>query len=152
MDTSVSLNGNDIIRLNNRVLFGLATGDNAELRYPNELVAMKTGKDGNTVYAFNATGKQCELDIRVLLGSADDAMLNQEAQLAERDLPSYSLMTGELIKRVGDGRGNVGIVTYILDGGVISKKVEAKSNVEGDTDQAIALYHLKFSNSRRAIM
>ena len=31
------------------------------------------------------------------------------------------------------------------------KPVEAKSNVEGDTEQDVAIYHLKFSQAIRAI-
>jgi len=66
------------------------------------------------------------------------------------DLPSFTLMAGYFVKRVGDGKGNVSSDTYLLNGGVFTKQVEVSENVEGGTDPAVCVYHLKFSNSDRA--
>jgi hypothetical protein len=60
-------------------------------------------------------------------------------------------MTGELVKRIGDGTGKIVSDTYILSGGIFSKEVEAKSNVAGDVEQSVATYTMRFSNAPRAI-
>ena len=57
---SVSLTGQDSIILGQnglapRILADLADGDTAMLEFPNNIVEAKVGKDGNTIYAFNAT-------------------------------------------------------------------------------------------------
>jgi hypothetical protein len=152
MDSVVSLNGNDIIRVNSRILFGLATGDNAVLTVPNELFTVKTGKNGNTVICFNAQGRQAELSVRVLAGSADDAFLNDQVTQSIQDPPSYPLLVAELDKRIGDGQGNVGTVVHYLRNGVIAKQPEAKSNIEGEPEQGVVVYAIKFAEYERSVM
>ena len=38
-----------------------------------------------------------------------------------------------------------------MSGGVFMKQVEGKSNVEGETEQSIAVYAIKFSNAPRVL-
>lgn len=149
---SVSITGNDTVVLAGRVLADFADGDNAELTYPNELMNVKTGKNGNSIFAFNATGKQCDLKLRVIRGSADDTYLNDLMSQMLADPATFTLLDGQITKRNGDGQGNVSYDTYIVSGGVFSKQVPVKSNVEGDTEQAVALYEIRFTNSQRAVM
>ncbi len=148
---SLALSGQDTIKINDRSLVDLADGDVGALTYPNELVGVKTGKNGNSLFGFNESGRQAELMIRVIRGSADDKfLLNIHSQLTNA-FSSFVLLTGELIKKVGDGKGNVANDTYIMSGGVISKGIEATSNVEGNTDQSVSIYHLKWANAARVI-
>ena len=146
-----SLTGKDVVKINGRILNDFADADIAVLTFPNDNMALKTGKNGNAIYAFNATGQQCELMLRVLRGSSDDKFLNGLLVLMNNDPVSFILMTGEFIKNVGDGRGNVTQDIYIMDGGIFKKQVDVKSNVEGDSEQAVAIYSLAFSNAPRAI-
>jgi hypothetical protein len=60
-------------------------------------------------------------------------------------------MSAELVKVIGDGKGAVTRDTYVLTGGVISKPVEAVSNVEGDIEQAMTVYSMQFAIAPRAI-
>jgi hypothetical protein len=60
-------------------------------------------------------------------------------------------MFGQFVKKIGDGTGVILSDTYTVSGGVFSKGVEAKTSVEGDTDAAIAMYTMKFSNAPRSI-
>ncbi len=69
----------------------------------------------------------------------------------QANFAAFPLLQGEFIKQVGDGQGNVASDTYIVGGGVFVKFVEAKSNVEGDTEQSISVYRMKYSNAPRAI-
>ena len=66
-------------------------------------------------------------------------------------LPIFSKYHGKVIKKVGDGKGNVTNDIYDLSGGVFSKRVETTSNVEGNTDQSLAIYNIKFTNSPRSL-
>lgn len=146
-----SLTGSDTVTINDRVFADFGDGDIVTLTYPNELVAVKTGKNGNSIYALNETGRQVDVEIRVLRASADDKFLNSLKLAMEADLPSFALLTGQFVKRVGDGLGAVNNEIYTLSGGIFSQSVDAKSNVEGDTEQALSVYRLKFTNAPKSI-
>lgn len=153
---SVSLTGNDTIAVGTRgatlrILVDLADADTGVLEFPNNLVEAKTGKNGNTIYAFNSTGKVVTLTLRVMRGSTDDKYLNSEMNSYLNDPASYVLLDGEVVKRVGDGQGNITNDVYSLDGGIIQKMPAAKENVEGDTEQAVTIWQIIFANSNRGL-
>ena len=147
----VALSGDDTIVINNRTFADLADGDIGVLEYPNEIASVKTGKNGNSIYSLNESGKQADLSIRVLRASADDKFLNNLLALQLRSFASFVLMAGEFIKKVGDGQGNIANDTYIASGGIFTKIPGAKSNVEGDSEQSVVVYNLKFSNAPRTL-
>jgi hypothetical protein len=146
-----SLTGSDTISIDGIPLIDLGDGDVGSLTYPNELVGVKTGKNGNSIFALNETGDQADLVLRVLRGSNDDKNLNSRLVSMKADLASFVTITGQVIKKVGDGKGNVTNDIYDLSGGVFSKRVETVSNVEGNTDQSLAIYNIKFTNSPRSL-
>lgn len=146
-----SLTGQDTILINNYLFTGLADENYVELTWPAEIANVKTGKNGNSIYAFNATGRQCEVKIRVLRGSADDQFLNNLLAQQQANFAGFSTMSGQFIKKIGDGQGNITNDTYNMAGGVFVKQVEGKSNADGDIAQSVAEYMLKFTNSPRTI-
>lgn len=148
---SVALSGSDTIKINNRVLTDVADGDVASLTFPNDIANVKTGKNGNSIYGLNETGKQAELALRIIRGSEDDKFLNNLLAAQQNNFAGFVLMNGEFTKRMGDGAGKVLNDLYITSGGVFSKQVEAKSNVEGDIEQSVSIYHIKFANAPRVI-
>ena len=145
------LSGSDTITINNRIFADFADGNVAELTFPNDIANVKTGKNGNSIYGLNETGRQAELKIKLLRGSSDDKFLNGLLASQQNNFAGFPLMIGELVKKLGDGAGNIASDTYILGGGIFTKQVEAKSNVEGETDQSTVTYTIKFSNAPRAI-
>lgn len=147
----VALSGNDTVTINNTVLTCGADKNIAELKFPNEMMSVKVGKNGNTIYAQNETGKVAELTLRVLRGSFDDGFLNNLLITQDANPPGFPLMIGQFIKNIGDGQGNIIQDVYILSGGCFYKRVESIQNTEGETDQAVSVYMLKFSNAPRAI-
>lgn len=151
MAKSFSLTGSDVVKINNRIFNDLADGDAATLSFPNDLAVVKTGKNGNAIYAKNETGNQAELTIRVLRGSSDDRYLNNELNAANNDFSGYTLLNGEFIKKIGDGQGNITNDTYLCTGGVPARKVEAKSSAEGDTEQSVSTYVIRFAYCERTI-
>jgi hypothetical protein len=147
----VALTGADTIVLGDRIFSDFSDGDVVNMDFPNNLVEAKRGKNGNTIYALNATGKVVTVTMRVLRGSSDDKFLTGEMNLYLLDPPSYALLTGEFTKRVGDGQGNITNDVYQLQGGIVQKMPVGKENVEGDTEAAISIWQLVFSNADRAL-
>lgn len=148
---AVALSGSDTININNRVLVDLADGNCAELTFPNDIANVKTGKNGNSIYGLNESGKQAELKLRILRGSADDKFLNNLLAQQQANFAGTILMIGQFIKKIGDGLGNITSDTYITSGGVFTKQIEAKTNVEGETEQSISIYTIKFTNAPRVL-
>lgn len=149
--STVALSGDDTATLNNRVFADFADGNFIELVFPNDIAAVKTGKNGNSIYGLNTTGKQCELKMRLIRGSSDDKYMNNLLIQQQNNFSGTVLSFGQFVKKLGDGQGNITSDTYLLSGGIFTKQVEAKSNAEGDLEQSIAVYMLKFSNSPRSI-
>jgi hypothetical protein len=151
MSNQVALTGSDTVILNNRLLTSFADNDVANLTFPNDIMTVKTGKNGNSLYTFNTTGRQCDFNLRILRGSVDDKFLNGLLLQMINDPASFPLMIGEFIKRVGNGQSVVTTDTYVLSGGVFVRQVDGKENADGDTETAIALYRIRFTNSPRSL-
>lgn len=149
---TVSLTGNDTVNIGGLVLADLADGDFFTFTFPNEIAAVKTGKNGNSLYALNATGRQTEATLRVIRGSSDDKYLDSLLKEQLQDLSSFVLLLGQFVKRAGDGQGNVTNDSYFMGGGIFTHLVDGKSNAEGDTDQSVSIYRFKFANSDRNIL
>ena len=145
------MTGSDTIMINNRILSDLADGEVVGLTFPNSIANVKTGKNGNAIYGLNESGKQCEVKMRIIRGSADDKFLNSLLVQQQANFAGFPLMIGQFIKKIGDGTGKIAGDTYIMAGGVFDKQVEAKSNVEGETEQSVSIYSIRFSNSPRII-
>jgi hypothetical protein len=151
MSGSAALTGKDTTIIASRVLANFGNGDIVVLDFPNNLVEGKAGKNGNVIYAYNASGNMVNVTVKVLAGSADDKFMNTKMIEYKQDPASFVLLKGEFIKRVGDGAGNVSEIVYMLDGGIIQKMVPSKENIEGDTEQALAVYTMLFANTDRVI-
>lgn len=151
MASTYALTGKDTIIINDIPLTDFADGDIGNLEIPNNLFAMQTGKDGNTIFALDESGQNATLTVRVLMSSNDDKRLNGLIPKSD-SFAETILMTGAVVKQVGDGQGNVSYNTYTLAGGMIQKKPDIKTNVNGDTTQAVVTYTIMFANGNRAIV
>ena len=153
---SATLTGKDTIVLTwgsiSRTLLNFGDGDVVNLEFPNDLFTVKRGKNGSTMYSQNANGSLVDVTLRILRGSADDQWLNSILKSCISDPPSFSLLQGVFTKRLGDGFTNITNDQYLLFGGIFKKKVAAKDNVEGETEQALSIYPLTFGSDNRALM
>jgi hypothetical protein len=149
--STIALSGSDTVMINNRIFSDLADGNCVELTFPNDIANVKTGKNGNSIYGLNETGKQCEVKLRVVRGSSDDKFLNGLLAQQQANFASSVLLIGSFIKKLGDGQGNVTSDTYIMSGGIFTKIPEAKTNVDGESEQSVAMYTMKYSNAPRVI-
>ena len=147
-----ALTGNDDLFINDVPINDLTDNSTVTITFPNEKVGISTGKNGNTVFATNEQGRNAQMELRVLAGSASDSFLNGLSIQMERDLPATSLLNGSFSKRVGDGKGNVKRINYTLLGGVIRQNIDAQENLTGDTEQGTELYRLTFASAQRAIV
>ncbi len=148
---SVSLTGQDTIQINNRLLVDLADGNCVELVYPSEMANLKTGKNGNSIYALNESGKQVEVKVHIIRGAGDDRFLNNLLTQQDANFAGTVLLIGQFVKITGNGLGVISNDTYILSGGIFTKRVEAKSNTDGDVEQSVAIYTLKYAVGQRVI-
>lgn len=149
--STVAMSGNDTIILNNQLLNDLADGDCVDLTFPNEIMTVKIGKNGNAIFGLNQMGTLAEVKIRVIRGSFTDKFLNNLLVQQNSNFSGFVLLFGQFIKKIGDGAGNITSDTYILSSGAFSKEIEAKSNVEGEATQSVSMYSIKFANAARAI-
>ena len=147
----VAMSGNDTLSINNYVFTSFADKDVAVLTFPNDVANVKTGKNGNSIYGLNESGRQAELKLRVLRASADDKFLQGLFAQQQQNFAGFVLMIGNFVKKIGSGGGQISSDTYVLSGGIFQKEPEAKTNVEGETDQSITEWMLKFSNAPRAL-
>ncbi len=148
---STSLTGADVIQIDARILSDLGDGDAVTLAFPNDIAAVKASKNGNMIYSFNEQGRLVDVEIRVLIGSADDKYLNSRLQEMINDYSKFTLLTGLFVKRTGDGDGNIANVVYQCAGGIFKRQIDAKTNVEGNPDQSIAVYSITFGNAGKVI-
>ena len=151
MGSSYALTGQDVIILNDLPLKDFADGDIGTLEINNELSSMQTGKNGNTIFAYDEAGRNATLTVRVLMSSNDDKRLNGLIPEPE-GFASTILMNGSVVKMVGDGEGHISYNTYLLKGGLIQKNPNVTSNVNGETTQAVVEYVIQFANAERAII
>lgn len=147
----VAMTGSDTIIINDRLLTDLADGDCFTLEFPDEIANLTKGKNGNTIYSLNETGKRAEAIARVIRGSDDDKYLNNLLIQMQSNFAGFILMTGEFTKKVGNGQGVITNDTYVLSGGIFTKQVAGKNNVAGEAEQSVSIYTIQYANAPRAI-
>lgn len=141
---------NDIIEVDDELVTALANGDCAIITYPNDKMGMVTGKGGNTVGAHNEMGREADLVLRVVRGSPDDKRLNSRIIEWESRSENFKPITATFTKVIVVDGGIANEVTT-LKFGLPTKGVETRENVEGDTEQVIAIYNIRFGDSKRAL-
>lgn len=146
-----TITANDTFTVFDRVIDDFADTDASTITFANDLVNVKTGKNKNSIYSANETGNNADVVLRLMRGSSDDIFLQGKLSEMQRDLASFTLATGEFVKRLGDGQGTVLRDVYTLGGGVFVRKVDSKENTEGDTEQGVSIYNMKFTDVTRNI-
>lgn len=147
---SYALTGADVIILNDLPLTDFADNDIGTLEIGTDLFQMSTGKNGNTIFAYDEKGNNGNLTVRILMSSKDDKRLNGLVPKSE-NFASTVLINGSVVKMVGDGDGNISYNTYLLKGGMIQRKPNVSSNVNGETNQAVVEYTIAFAHAERSI-
>ena len=150
MGASYALTGQDVIIINDVPLNDFADGDIGSLEMSNDLFALSTGKNGNSIFAYDEAGRNATLTLRILMSSKDDKRLNGLVPKSE-GFASTILCNGSVVKMVGDGQGKISYNTYLLKGGMVQRKPNMTSNVNGETAQAVVEYVIQFADAERSI-
>lgn len=143
--------GDDTLTLYDRVINDFADGDVSTFTFNNDRTTAKTGKNGNTIFPLNETGKNAVAVLRIMKGSSDDAFLQGKLTQSDNNYSSTALAAGEFVKNLGDGASNIRREVYSLAGGMITRYVDSKSNVEGDAQQGVSVYNFIFARAARSI-
>lgn len=146
-----NITSDDTLTLAGNVFNDFADGDNFALVFGSDTVNAATGKNDNTIFARDAKGDNATATLRLMRGSSDDQFLQTLQAAADQDFVAQTLLSGEFVKRLGDGQGNVARDVYTFSGGMIKRRVDAKENVNGNTDQAIVVFTVFFAQAVRSI-
>ncbi len=146
-----AVTSDDTITIGNRALVNFADGDTTKVDIPNDMAEVKTGKNGNGIISRNRQGDNANVTLRLIRGSSDDSYLQNLLTAAKNNWTGQKLLTGQFVKMLGDGNGNTVRDVYDLAGGVFLKQVPGLENVNGETEQAVAVYELKFVNVSRSL-
>lgn len=150
MGASYALTGADTIIINDIPLSDFTDGDIGVLEIGNDLFGMSTGKNGNTIFAYDEKGNNATLTVRILMSSNDDKRLNGLVP-DSKNFASTVLINGSVIKLVGNGSGKISYNTYMLQGGMVQRKPSISTNVNAETNQAVVEYTIAFANAQRSI-
>lgn len=141
-----ALSGDDAFILDDVPITAFANGDNISITFPNDISSTIKGKNGNAAISKNPQGEIGEVTLRILRGTDDDRRLNSRLAAYRRDVATFPLFNGSFVKRIGRGDGTVVEDAYTLLGGVPQRKVDTKENQDGDSEQSISIYNLRFAD------
>lgn len=151
MADAYNLVADGTLTLYGRVMADWADDDVSAISFNTDVANLKTGKNGNTIFTKNEQGRNGDAIIRLLRGSSDDQFMQSKLDQQQADFATAELATGEFVLRIGNGAGAVISDTYTLKGGLITRPVDGKENVSGDTTQGVSIYNVKFASARRSI-
>lgn len=148
---AISLTGQDTVQIDGFIFSTLADGTPFDVVFPEDLGAVKIGKNGNAIYAKNEQGRKADVTLRILLGGKDDKYLNGRLQQWITDPSTFTLLTAMFNKRVGDGTGTIESKIYNMAGGFFKRQVDAKTSAESDTEQSVSIWRLTFGSCQVSI-
>lgn len=146
-----NLTSDGTLTLWDRVFTDFADDDISSITFPNDLVTVKTGKNGNTIFSKNEPGRNAMATIRLIRGSGDDQFVQSILSTMKADFVASRLAYGQFALRLGNGLGETVTDVYTLQAGIITKMPEGKENVSGDSSQGVVVYTIMFADAARSI-
>lgn len=143
--------GQDLIEVDGKVINDFANGKCCEVRYPNDIANIETGKDRNSIITLVANGERANMTLRLMIGNNTDQYLSLKLSQFVNGPASYVGITAKLVKMIGDGTGQTKKLTWNLENGVITKNVEGETDTTGDVEQGVAVYNISFTRGTRTI-
>ena len=136
----------DVLNINGRQLANFADGDVIKFDPTEPLTNMTTGKDNNTIYAYNYKGKNMKLEFRLLINSSDDQYMLALLQAYNRNAATFALLPVEYDKNTSDGNGNLTSSIYLGTGATFEYQPSVMENASGETNQAVRVWKLIIAN------
>lgn len=141
-----AVTSSDVLSINAVQLSAFADGDVIKLDPTEELTRVTTGKDQNSIYAYNYKGKNMKLEFRILIGSVDDQYMLSLLQTYNQNPAAFALLPVEYVKNIGDGDGNVIQTIYLGTGATFEYQPSIMENASGETNQAVHVWKLIIAN------
>jgi hypothetical protein len=139
--------GNDIIEIDDRLITDFADGDVAQLTYPNQKISKFSGDEGNTITVENASGRQAQLQLRILQNSRDYQYLKLRVSQQDADLVSMAKLTAKFTKITGDDAGKVSKDVVNCYGGNFLNGIQFTKGKNGNVEVAVAIFTILFSRA-----
>lgn len=136
-------NGNLVTQIFNT----LSDKSTVNITFPNKLLTLTVGKNANAIAAANKKGMIAMMELRPLAANIDDLFLLSQLAQWSSNPTAFVALSGTFVKNFGDGMGNIVKKSYILNFGFVEENVPLTENVEGETDQAVAMYKLIWGNA-----
>lgn len=133
------------------ILSDLADGTVAELTAPNELSTTTTGYNGNSLGSHNEPGRQRECTLRIVKGSGDDKRLNKNYNMWKNRNLLFRPLKMTFTKNVGHSDGSVNRDTVECFFGLPAGQPSQSMVMDGNTEQVVSIYMLRFGNSERSM-
>lgn len=133
------------------VISDYANGTVADLATPNDLSTTTTGYNGNSLGAHNEPGRQRECTIRLVKGSDDDKRFNTNYNLWKDRSSRFKPLTAVFTKNVAHSDGSITRDSVECYFGLPSGQPTQTLDTEGNTDQVVSVYMIRFANSKRTM-
>lgn len=133
------------------VLSDFADGTVAELSAPNELSALTTGYNGNSLGAHNEPGRQRECTLRIVKAGSDDKRLNKNYNMWKNRDMRFRPLKATFTKNVGHSDGTITKDTVECFFGLPTGQPTQMMDMAGNTEQVVSVYMIRFGNSERSM-
>lgn len=133
------------------ILSDFADGTVAELSAPNELSAITTGYNGNSLGSHNEPGRQRDLTLRVVKGSSDDKRLNVSYNLWKNRDRKFKPLTITFTKNIAHSDGSITNDKVTCWFGLPTGQPTQMVDTNGNTEQVVSIYTIRFGNSERSM-
>lgn len=128
-----------------------ANGDVVTITYPNDLVTRTTGKNGNTIFAYNEAGNNADVMMKLMRGGKGDKSINGFLSQMVRNFGDYVPANAAFTKRLQED-GKTIFDNTTLGALMFKKKPDVKGNVDGDGEQGTITYEFYAASGDRGIL
>lgn len=133
------------------ILSDLASANVTEFAADNELSTTTTGYNGNGLGAHNEPGRQRMGTLRLVKASGDDKRLNENYTLWKNRDSNFKPLKASFTKRIAHGDGSITEDTLYCYFGLPTGQPGQLNNTEGDTEQVVSAYTIRFANHERVL-
>lgn len=133
------------------ILSDFADGTVAELSAPNELSAITTGYNGNSLGSHNEPGRQRDLTLRVVKGGSDDKRLNENYNLWKNRDRKFKPLSMDFTKNIAHSDGSITNDKVSCFFGLPTGQPAQMTDTVGNTEQVVSVYTIRFGNSERSM-
>lgn len=133
------------------IISDLANATVVELAADTELSTITTGYNGNGLGAHNEPGRQRLATLRLVKASGDDKRLNENYTLWKNRDSNFKPLKASFTKQIAHSDGSISTDTLYCYFGLPSGQPGASQNTEGDTEQVVSVYTIRFADHDRVI-